>query len=135
MDGLLTFASCQMLKSLMCSFVICIYSVMKSLLISFAHFLIGLFALFTVEFQEFFISYRYSSFVRRVVCIHFLPLYSLSFHLLNKVFHRPIVFFFLILMKFSISDIFFYVLCFWYFLRAVCLTLAPQNFLLFSKAL
>ena len=38
---------------------------------------------------------RYKSFVKYVVCKYFLPAYSLSFHLLHRIFYRAEVFFFL----------------------------------------
>ena len=42
----------------------------------------------------FFMYSRYKSFVKYVVCKYFLPAYSLSFHVLNRIFYRAEVFFF-----------------------------------------
>lgn len=60
----------------------CISSTVKCLMF-FAHFLIGLF-----DFYCKFIYSRHSPFVRYVVCTSFLPVCSLSFRLLHRVFNR-----------------------------------------------
>ena len=95
----------------------------------FAHFLIGLFRAFLLlSFWEFFIYFRYESFVGCVVCKYFLPGCNSSFHSLLRVFHRAKVLiwggkidqFFHLWIVFLISS-----------LETLHLALGPHDFLLF----
>lgn len=70
-----------------CLFAICIFPLVKCLLKSFVHFLIGMF-IFLLLCLEFFIYYGYTSFVGYVIFKYFLPVCGLSFHLLKWVFYR-----------------------------------------------
>ena len=65
------------------------FFLMKYLIKSFAH-LFKLDFLFIIKFWEFFIYFRDKSYIRYIICKHFLPVYGVSFLSLNSVFQREV---------------------------------------------
>lgn len=94
-------------------------SSVKFLSMYFAHFLVGLFGSFTVRFWEsLYIYSRYKFLVRYEICKYFLLAYCLSFILLTESSRGQK---FLILMKSSLSILFFIINAFLCVPRNLCL--------------
>lgn len=76
----------------MCLFTIHIYSLVKIFFMSLAHFLIGMFIFSSMlSFEEFFLYSRYKFFVTYVVYKYLVPICSLYFYTLNRVFCRAYI--------------------------------------------
>ena len=107
------------------TFTILISSLPKILFKSFAHFLIGLFAILSLSFDILKIHSEYMAFVRKVICKYFLPIYNLSLYSLGDILSRAKVF---KLLRFKLLIVFFTDPILVSFLRTLCLTLGHKRF-------
>ena len=89
--------------------------------------LFGLFVLLLMRLESSFIYARCKSFVRYVVSKTFLPVYSLSFQSLNRVFRKAKVLIFDEVQFIGFSSC---RSCFWCQVSELCLNLGPEDFLL-----